>query len=175
MQKISRENKHYQAIQRFYGQQTAQRSGLPLIAHIDEGLQILQLLKSDLRTQEAFCLHPLLQDDAALLQALQPGSDFAMLQAEPQVVILAMEYRAVANAYLSRHYRNENDLIGLSCLPEVQQMLIADKVQNRKDFEIYHLQQHPKRHILAAYFKNWLKRLNISEADYQRILQQLAA
>ena len=45
-------------------------------------------------------------------------------------------------------------------------MLIADKIQNKKDFELYHKGSHPRSMELDHYFNNWLKRLNISEAFY---------
>lgn len=46
-------------------------------------------------------------------------------------------------------------------------MLIADKVQNYKDFEIYHKSTHPRSKELDQYFKNWLQKLNINTDQYQ--------
>lgn len=87
----------------------------------------------------------------------------------------AMEYRVFANNYLSQHCHADDDLIAISPLAEVNQMLIADKVQNRKDFEIYHLGQHENSDVLVRYFNNWLRRLGISEARYQQLLAMLTA
>lgn len=167
-------NRHYAAIRAHYGDRRAERSQLPLLNHIHEGVQILLELGAPLRAMEAFCLHPLLQADPDLQTALTADSPFQHYRPDPAAVLLAMEYRRVANAYLSCHYQGNADPIGLSCLTEVNQMLIADKVQNRKDFELHHAGGHGNRIALAAYFKNWLNRLGVSEARYQALRQRLA-
>ena len=159
-------NRHYAAIREFYGEQCAARSGVPLIAHIDQGIALLDALGASPRAKEAFCIHPLLQDDSALAASLAPGSVFARHQLDAAAVALAMEYRRVANAYLSHHCKDSGDQVELSGLEEVNQMLVADKVQNRKDFERFHLGTHARSAILELYFANWLRRLGISEARY---------
>ncbi|NHZ61386.1 hypothetical protein [Massilia genomosp. 1] len=164
-----KDNKHYVAICRFYGDKRAERSGVPLIAHIDEGLALLDEIGAPERAKEAFCLHPLLQDDAALLGALEMDSMFAQARPDPLVVLLAMEYRRVANDYLSHHCESADDAIGLSCVDEVNQMLIADKVQNRKDFERFHLGTHHNSATLQLYFANWLRRLGVSDERYAQL------
>ncbi len=77
-----------------------------------------------------------------------------------------MEYRSVANEYLSHRTIAHVDEIRLSPLPEVNQMLIADKVQNCKDFELYHKATHPRSAELDLYFNNWLRRLGITPERY---------
>lgn len=166
-------NKHYAAIGEYYGHQRAARSGVPLIVHIDEGIALLDALGSSMRAKEAFCIHPLVQDDSALMAALAPGSIFARHQPDPAAVTLAMEYRRVANAYLSHHCKDSEDQIELSCLDEVNQMLVADKVQNRKDFERFHLGTHARGATLERYFANWLRRLDISETRYAQLCRNL--
>jgi hypothetical protein len=52
-------------------------------------------------------------------------------------------------------------------------MLIADKIQNRKDFELYHLGKHERSSELDSYFKNWLERLDITEEFYQETKKEL--
>jgi hypothetical protein len=56
-----------------------------------------------------------------------------------RVLLLATEYRNIANAHLSYHPPGESTFV-LSPLSEVNIMLIADKIQNRKDFELYHVE-----------------------------------
>lgn len=167
-------NKHYLAIAEFYGDQTAARSGVPLICHVHEGLTLLDVAGAPLAAKEAFCLHPLLQDDAALAAAMRTGSVFQRWRPDPVPVALAMEYRRVANAYLSHHCEADGDPIALSPLDEVNQMLVADKVQNRKDFERYHRGSHPHSGRLEVYFRNWLRRLGVSEAEYADRVSLLA-
>jgi ABC-type amino acid transport substrate-binding protein len=93
-------------------------------------------------------------------------------QLEAGAVMLAMEYRSVANAYLSHREIDNIEEIKLSPLVEVQHMLIADKVQNRKDFELYN-SDHPQAEALSEYFDNWLRRLGISEQRYQTLIEAL--
>jgi hypothetical protein len=168
-------NKHYAAICRFYGDKRAERSGVPLISHIDEGLALLDHIGAPERAKEAFCLHPLLQDDGALLGALAPDSMFAQAQPDPVVVLLAMEYRRVANDYLQHHCESVDDAIELSSVDEVNQMLIADKVQNRKDFERFHRGKHKNSDSLQLYFGNWLRRLGVSEERYAQLCERMTS
>lgn len=152
----------YELIKTYYGNNTAKRSGVPLINHIDEGLAILDKLGADQVTKDAYCLHPLLQSDEALLK-----SDLINFTDVPvKAIILAMEYRRVANSYLSKNQVSE--FVGFS-LPEVRQMLIADKVQNYRDFLIYHAGVHERSRELHIYFNNWFDLLGIDYLDYAEV------
>jgi hypothetical protein len=131
--------------------------------HIDEGVAILDAIGANLRAKEAYCLHPIYQGE----ERPSDVTDEAVLDSTS--ILLAIEYKRVANAYLSQHYVSENDAIELSSIAEVNAMLIADKVQNRKDFELYHKGTHPKSRILDGYFKNWLRKLGVSEDEYQAL------
>jgi hypothetical protein len=61
----------------------------------------------------------------------------------------------------------------MSIFSPVREMLIADKIQNRKDFELYHKDTHPRAKELTEYFNEWMKILDISEEKYQNILEQI--
>lgn len=78
-------------------------------------------------------------------------------------VLLAMEYRNIANQYLSHRVINSIDDIELGPVPGIRQMLIADKIQNYKDFLIYHKDTHERAAELDEYFKNWLAKLDCVE------------
>jgi hypothetical protein len=52
-------------------------------------------------------------------------------------------------------------------IPHIAYMLTADKIQNRKDFEKYHEGTHENSDRLAAYFRDWMLILDISESRYQ--------
>ncbi len=159
----------YRAIRDFYGDQVAARSQVPLINHIHQGLVILGAIGASETAKKAYCLHPLFQNDQELSTVAQtylrnnPSAD-------PYVVMLAMEYRQVANAYLSRAVMPENG-IKLSVLPEVNDMLIADKVQNRKDFDLYHKGAHVMSDRLTQYFGEWLKALGVSDDCYKNLIE----
>ena len=46
-------------------------------------------------------------------------------------------------------------------------MLVADKVQNYKDFLIHHRATHPNADRLEAYFRQWLQRLGVSIEQFE--------
>lgn len=151
----------YQAIKDFYGDKTANRSRVPLINHIDEGLVILNHYNANQDTLDAYCLHPLTQADGELL--IFDPSPF-----NQRAVMLAMEYRHTANAYLASKAMPK-DGIKLSPLIEVDLMLIADKVQNRKDFLLYH-REHINFTRLDEYFKEWLVALKVTDDKYEELV-----
>jgi len=157
----------FEIIKKFYGKKKAKRSGVPLINHIQEGLIILDKIGASSLAKKAYCLHPFYQDDKAL------ESNVDTYTFPTPIMIRIMEYRSVANEYLSHRSINSIDEIRLSPLKDVNDMLIADKVQNRKDFEIHHLGKHQRSEELGQYFKNWLERLEISEERYQQFKKDL--
>ena len=150
----------YELINRFYGDRVARRSQVPLINHINEGLVVLSVIGATDAVKRAFCIHPLLQAD----EDLQENYYIASL-IDPHLLMLAMEYRSVANEYLSDKVNTEQK-IRLSPLKEVNQMLIADKVQNYKDFLTYHYDTHELSAELLVYFARWFKKLDIDDATY---------
>lgn len=156
------ETLEYQLIQHYYGDRKAQRSQAYLMNHVDEGLGVMAEVGASDEAMRAFCLHPLLQDDVSLAanyaRVAQAMSD------EPQsayVLGLAMEYRSVANEYLA-HCTMRPTGIRLSPLKDVNDMLIGDKVQNRKDF-LYHAETHANRERLAEYFRDWCEALSVAD------------
>lgn len=161
------------AITAYYGNRTAKRSGVPLINHIHEGFVVLREVQAWHRAYSGWCLHPLVQDNAALLENLKT---MIKLDTNPRNMALAMEYRAVANAWLSDKVDDNMMLIGepqLSPIKCVNDMLRADKVQNRKDFEKYHKATHPRSKQLTRYFDVWLDRLGITEEQYQYLCAKI--
>lgn len=154
----------YSVINEFYGDKKAFRSGVHLMNHIDEGLYILKKIEASIDAQKAYCLHPIIQSDEALLENINllNATNISKI-----ALINAIEYRSVANEYLSTRKINSIDEIRLSPLKDVNDMLIADKIQNYKDFELYHKETHPRSTALTEYFENWLQRLNISKEFYK--------
>lgn len=152
----------YRLIADYYGDRRAARSGVPLINHINEGDYILWELGASILTRKAFFLHPLVQSDVDM-KANMDVIEFVL--ADPYALILAMEYRNIANQYLSHRKISSVSEITLSPIKEVNIMLIADKIQNYKDFILYHRGTHPRSDELIEYFENWLTKLGIFDFD----------
>lgn len=162
--------REYRAVETFYGDRRAKRSGLHTMNHIDEGLAVLAWLEASDKAQRAYCLHPLVQADADLLASYP---HLAQATEDPQVLALALEYRNVANAYLSHRTVTGAEEVALSPLAEVNDMLRADKVQNYKDFIRHHRPTHPRAEALDRYFRTWLDRLEIPLERFERLANDL--
>ena len=162
--------REYRAIEASYGSRRAERSQVLLMHHIDEGLQVLAHRGASTRAMTAFCLHPLVQEDAALAASY---SRLHELTDDAAVLALALEYRHIANATLStRPIASARD-IPLSPLADVNEMLVADKLQNWKDFVLHHRDTHPRGDALERYFALWHERLGITAADREHWFEAL--
>jgi hypothetical protein len=142
----------YKLIRNYYGDKKAKRSGVKLINHIDEGLKILNNLKVEQMVLDAYCLHPIFQSDDNFNKALTMNLD----NIDNKAIMLAVEYRRVANSYLS--FMNPNNFVGFTN-DYVKQMLYADKIQNEKDFRLYHEGKHGRSKELRKYFNYWINEL----------------
>lgn len=101
----------YSLVKRFYGVSRAERSQVPKINHINEGLAIMDHIGASIAAMQAYCLHPLFQNDAELSSdgvaaALTPGLN-------PYAILLVMEYRQRANAWLSDKVEIKNGITRL--------------------------------------------------------------
>jgi hypothetical protein len=178
-----KDTKGYKLISEFYGDRRANRSGVLLIDHIDQGIEILRRHNSDKVVMEAYAVHPIFQADPDLEQNFSWCDDL-----HPLVVLYAMEYRNIANGFLSPKIQREqvggtsgnprwgikaHQPIKLSPLAAVNEMLVADKVQNRKDFLLYHKDSHERSLELDYYFNLWLSALGVSESQYQELIKGL--
>lgn len=159
----------YKAVQDFYGDKKAERSQCYLMNHIDEGLYIMQQTGASEAAMRAFCLHPLTQDD----DSLKENWNYVHSYFDSKFVGLALEYRNIANAYLSQRTISSIEEIHLSPLKDVNDMLIGDKVQNYKDFLIYHSTTHNRKDILDKYFNDWLQRLEVSEQTFNDLVAKI--
>lgn len=173
----------FRCISDYYGSRTAQRSKVPLINHIKEGIAILDMIGADSIAAEAYCAHPLLQADPDL----EANWSVISKVLDGEIILLAMEYRNIANRFLSNKVIKRQVEIGekivwnvkevhpikLSPIEQVNNMLIADKVQNRKDFEQHHKGSHARSSELDYYFRLWLTALGVTEQRYQELISKL--
>lgn len=143
----------------FYGDGRAARSQVPFINHITEGLAILSFIHASIQAKAAFAIHPIVQSDADLVE----NYEWVCNKVSSDVLMNAMEYRSVANDYLSHRSIDSIADIRLSPLKDVNDMLVADKVQNYKDFILYHHGTHARSKELHQYFQNWLKKLDCED------------
>lgn len=163
----------YDAIKAAYGDRRAERSKLPYLRHIDQGILLLNAMKVTDDVLRAWCLHPIFQLDEFYVPLMKDGG--AAFDSSPKIVTLAMEYRAVANAFLTGDEASLR-LPKVSPIADVNLMLIADKVQNWRDARMHLFQHvdHAERSKLDRYFKKWLDALNVS-SDLQSTLGALLA
>lgn len=163
----------YELIQHEYGDQRAKRSQVLLMNHIDEGLYVLAKIGASEDAKRAYCLHPLVQNDQDLAKNFDAVTK--AMEFDPRQLMLALEYRNIANNWLSDKVWFENGLNPhmtwakppvLSPLKEVNDMLIADKIQNYKDFITYHKGKHPRSDELDTYFQVWLRALRVDNFQW---------
>lgn len=158
----------YLLIEKIYNDRKTERSGVYLMNHIDEGLYFLYLLNARRKAKLAYILHPILQSDEEIVNNITLNE---INYLDPKALILATEYRHIANDYLSFMDKSVKD-IKLSPLDSVNQMLIADKIQNFKDFDKYNRTINNAVR-LDSYFMNWFERLNIDESMFKKYTEYI--
>jgi hypothetical protein len=174
---MSMVQEHLDIIKKFYGDDRAKRSGILLINHILEGLDVLQYLNASDMVKSAWCIHPIVQSDKDFTNEL----NHKMLHpADSSAILLAVEYRHIANSFLSIDLeRIESDeiidmgelLLGQMYSDTIKLMLIADKVQNHKDFIKQPPNTYPNADNLDRYFRLWLYDiLKLTKEQHESIL-----
>lgn len=161
--------KELDIIKSIFGHQKSERSDVLYINHIYEGLQVLEGINATQEAKKAYCVHPIFQVPKNLKQCI---SSELYKDLDPYTIVLAMEYRNKANAYVCRQRTDHFTITDLPymVLPEVKDMLIADKVQNYKDFLLYHKDTHPRRKQLDKYFNLWFVHLGV---NYKELVQHI--
>ena len=154
----------YLLAKRLLKPQIAKRSGASYFTHVEQGLRILRQIEASEWAQRAYCLHPLCQDTDYFI------TNFKELGlCNPYALMLAVEYRWVANNSTRQSLADTAKPIQLSQFNEVNQMLIADKVQNRFAFlntPAFDVQRDHDWQELNQYFNKWMSALSISDKDY---------
>lgn len=140
-------------IENYYKNKKADRSNVPLVNHIHEGLAILDAVNASVQTKKAFCLHPLIQNNI---------TTFDMSNISPRALYLAELYSQKANSYLCKPetdyvatFQDVYNLVGI-LNEDITLMLYADKIQNKKDFMLYHKDIHERSCELEHYFNLWI-------------------
>lgn len=146
----------YQAVERYYNNRKPTRANVWLMNHVDEGLAILHAYGADPKASEVFCLHPLIQSDSELLNNRHLLTEFPLFDWAG-----TFEYRSVANEYLAHRDIESSSSIRLSPLEYVNQAILADKIQNYKDFMLHH-NKHINYSRLFTYFHNWFDIFDVS-------------
>lgn len=167
----------YGAITRAYVDRRAKRSGLPYMRHIDQGFEVLKHLTTDTDAYRAWFVHPLFQFNEFFYGiASELGTPIGPLRMEeivanPRVVALAMEYRAIANGYLPVNEFRAPRWPTLSTIDVVNRMLIADKIQNWRDARrfVYPKVTPAEAYNLDNYFMSWLDALNVDQGQRETL------
>lgn len=161
----------YDAIQRFYGADRAKRSGVLLMNHIDEGIDMLKVMGASEVAIDAYCLHPIIQPQEIFKRNWKLLiNDKAINQ---DALYLARAYRDAANAYLCRpgtdHWTIEELRFHVGFLnQDLVHMLFADKIQNERDFIQYHQGKHARSNQLTRYFALWLDYLEELDEEHRK-------
>lgn len=181
------ESPAYELISTYYGDERTKRNNVPKLYHILEGLSILSrtsLLSNsvDKDTLDAYCLHPLTQAQDYYARDLL--DNYNKSNERTNVVLLASQYAVVANSYLLHHHMSDSKLQKLQKdlqqmlvgQHKIIQMLVADKIQNRKDFHAYYTASSYKNYVeLTSYFEHWLQQLDVNKAMIQTLNTAIAA
>lgn len=165
----TRTHKYYNVISEFY-KDKATSKGIPYINHIDEGVGHLENLHVSDVLINAFILHPFVQCvnlkgtyKDCLLTEKELEKYINIYEIKPEIAYELLLYRKFANSYLCRPETDNYSIIeAYEDIKELQnyqgtiRMLIADKLQNFKDFLLYRKDDHPRSKFLCTYFTFWL-------------------
>lgn len=156
----------FQQISRYYGATTTKRTKLPWINHIIEGVVLIHQLNGSEPAADAFCWHPLIQSDDTYLETLAEIQRYYNLNTSGDALINALGYRDAANRWLRGVVTKDNQP-KKHPLEDVNIMLMADKIQNRKDFEanekLFSVEDASSLHY---YFDCWFTTLGITPEIY---------
>jgi hypothetical protein len=143
--------------------------GVPYMRHIDDGIRIIDMLREEnhiaKQVDDAFILHGLFQS------YIDVGNAYSRKyydKVEPQVLMLVMEYRNIANQWLSPHGFNPTEKPKIP-LFETRVMLVADKIQNYSNFLKNYKLIHPHHQRLDAYFRAWHEHLGVRWENFEHL------
>jgi hypothetical protein len=155
----------YSCIENYYGSAKAKRSGIPYINHIDEGCGILYLLNASSAAKEAFMLHPI----------YQAGDNTGNTSINMLSINMAKDYALIANKCLRHNYKDVHYTVleeYLEC-ESIKHMLIADKIQNYKDFK-NHIKKYEERRDIEEYFLWWFDTLGVSHKFLNKAIDYIS-
>ena len=172
-------DEEYYEIEAFYKNQKAKRSGIPYINHIDEGLGVLHKLGASDLAKRAFCLHPIRQ---SLEFNSTVNQDFP--NSLPQFY-LADKYSKYANSLLRKNYKTlhleaiNNIKEEIFADQDLVDMLIADKIQNCKDFKRITSRQintetYKEKESIENYFLWWLDFLEVDRLLEKELIKYIS-
>lgn len=168
---------YYTMVRDYYGDNKTERSDVYYMNHIREGIVVLhELFKYwskhiHMNWDEVFacyCLHPIYQNYA---NGDESCEEYIYIKSEYDEV--GFEYARVANAYLSTRVIDDLDDIDFKTSKAVKFALVADKIQNYKDFIKYHHLTHKGRRRLFNYFHNWFDKFEKEMITDKKQIQEL--
>lgn len=158
-----RRTSEYRAVAARCGDERAPMSGRPLIRHVEDGMVVLLGMGAPVEAILAYCLHPLcLSDDN--LAAFDPT-----VASTPTVLMYAMEFRSNTRSHTPKPPRQPVPA-AKSPLAAVYQMLRADMVLDRLNFEAHQPTTSPYWHADHANVKGWLTAFGVDEGEYERLV-----
>lgn len=169
---VALESQEYEMARKLLGNKTTTDGRTLLIEQVDQTLKVLNHLSSWPAVMRAACLRPLLQDDHTFEYGWKTACKNGV---QPRALVLAMEFRRVANSYLcttlTDFWDDEEVRLRLGLvIPPVRAMLIAHKTVGYHQFLLQQAQTHFRRKELRAYFERWFR---VLEADPKTCLKLL--
>lgn len=156
------ETREYKIIEDYY-KDKYHSNGVSFMKHIDEGLAIMKWMGTSESAKKSFCLHPIYQSEKSIKDfGIKDLSD-NKLKLDSNIITNVLEFRRIDNLYTNDMRISSPGDIKISTLDEVNQMLIADKIQNRKEFENYY----DGNEDFSMYLINWFRKLDINENMYR--------
>lgn len=151
----------FMAISIVYGDDRSERTNVPYIKHILDGLLILDHLGASKIEMQAWCLHPIFQ-----IKELRDRAESinVTLTAPIGSSVLAAAYADAANSFTSMSaFTGAADRPPVIPSASLHKLLVADKIQNYCEFADSIDNFEPKDVVrLNRYFKLWLEHLGLS-------------
>lgn len=146
-------------------------SGITHINHIDEGIQILEVICAPrylYNAAKAFCLHPMVSHDLSLVNNIVEVCSSGF---DTTAILYAMEFRKTIASWPNHRTEGEPSI---SPLIAINKMITADIIQHKSHFLRYSgvpEGSDPSTNSELRFYNDWLRTLAIDEEAFYTIIK----